>query len=574
MKEKNLLKTIFSANKLKIYNILIILLSIFTFEFGYCNHTFTENLIQGKITTFYFSICRGIFYLAILIAIILINKKFDFKQIEATYDNKLKRILVYLYIAIVLFIIGKQFFSIKIVNGATLLMTQLSMIVLSVIGGFVAVIYISKNFTANIVSVLILASVLSITCNTYNVLDEKKHFMESYNLSYFNLDFSNPVTDKQFMEEIPRGTNYLEMVDYYKIPYVFEEGQIPEGDEADSTPAGTNPILYIPSALGITIGRLLKGSVADVFYLGRIFNLITYALLIILTLKIVPFKKNVFFAIALVPMLLCLGGTYSPDGLGMGVISLFIAYCLKLYDKKEEINIKEIIILACLYCLTLTFKSMSYFAIGLIIFILPIKQIIKNNKQKLLWLIPVLAVLMVILLVIQPTVDITQGDSRGGNTGAVAQVQNLLANPSLIIQVVNNHINQSILNFSWIKDLHFSYYFSNNSGQVFLCMIIFYLYVAIKDDSKNFSKKNKAIFISTFLLIFAITSLALYLTFTEIGYTTVAGYQARYLFPILSLVLMSISSKNLKNGETQENLTTKIAFICNLFIIISAIGTI
>ena len=574
MKEKNILKTIFSENKLKVYNIIIILISIIIFEFGYCNHTFTESLIQGEITNFYFSICRGTFYIAILIATILINKKFDFKQIENTYDNKLKKILVFAYIIIAIFIIGKTFFDIKIINGTAILMTQASMLLLTMIGGFVTVVYISSNFTANIVSMLILASVLSVTCDTYNVLDEKKHFMESYNISYLNLDFANPVVDKQFMEEIPRSTNYMQMADYYKVPYVFEEGQIPEDDEVDSTPAGTNPIIYIPSAIGITVARLLNGSVADVFLLGKMFNLITYALLIIITLKIIPFKKNILFAIAVAPMLLCLAGTYSPDGLGMSLISLFIAYCLKLYDKKEEINIKEIIILAILYCLTLTFKSMSYFAIGIIVFILPIKQIIKQNKKKLLWLIPVIAIFMLIMLVVQPTIDITQGDSRGGETGVIPQIQNLLSNPSLIVEVARNQINLSILDFNWLKDLNFSNYFSDNSKQVFLCMIIFYFYIAIKDDSKNFSKKNKAIFISTFLIIFAITSIALYLTFTEIGEKTIAGYQARYIFPIISLVLMCISSKNLKNNEKEENVIIKLVFIANLFIIISSIGAI
>ena len=574
MKGKNILKTIFSKNKLKIYNIIIILISIVIFEFGYCNHTFTENLLQGKITTFYFSICRGMFYLAIIIATIFINKKFDFEQIENTYDNKLKRILIFAYIIIAIFIVVKTVFDIKIINGATILITQASMILLTIIGGFLTVIYISSNFTANIVSMLILASVLSITCTTYNVLDEKKHFMESYNISYANLDFSNPVVDKQFMEEIPRGTNYMQMANYYQIPYVFEEGEIPEEDKADSTPAGTNPIIYIPSAIGITVGRLLKGSVADVFLLGRMFNLITYVFLIILTLKIIPFKKNIFFAIAVAPMLLCLAGTYSSDGLGMGLISLFIAYCLKLYNKKEEITVKEIITLTILYCLTLTFKSMSYFAIGIIILILPIKQIIKQNKNKLLWIIPIIAIFMLIMLVVQPTIDITQGDSRGGETGTILQIQNILKNPSLIVEVARNQINLSILNFNWLKDLNFSNYFSNSSEQVFLCMIIFYFYIAIKDDSENLSKKNKAIFISTFFIIFAITSIALYLTFTEIGQKTIVGYQARYIFPIISLVLMCISSKNLKNNEKEENVIIKLVFIANLFIIISSIGAI
>ena len=574
MKEKNILKNIFSANKLKIYNIIIILISILIFEFGYCNHTVTEKLLQGEITTFYFSICRGIFYIAILIATVVINKKFDFKQIEDTYDNKLKRILIFAYIIIAILAVGKILFDVKIVQDATILMTQVSMLLLTIIGGFVTVIYISSNFTANIVSMLILASVLSVTCTTYNVLDEKKHFMESYNISYLNLNFSNPVVDKQFMEEIPRGTNYIKMADYYQVPYVYEQGQIPENDEPDSTPAGTNPIVYIPSALGITVARVLKGSVADVFLLGRFFNLIVYAALIILTLKILPFKKNIFFVIAIAPMLLTLAGTYSPDGLGMAFISLFIAYCLKLYDKKEDINIKEVIILAILYCLTLTFKSMSYFAIGLIVFILPIIKTIKYNKKKLLWLIPVLAVFMIIMLLVQPTVDITQGDSRGGDTGTIPQLQNLLENPSLILSVVCNHITLSLLNFDWIKDLNFNYYFGDISKQIFLCMIIFYFYAAIKDDSKNFNKKNKAIFISTFLAIFAITSAALYFTFTEIGYGTVVGYQARYLFPIIFLLLMCVSNKNIKNNEPKENQILKLGFIANLFIIISAIGAI
>lgn len=575
MKEKrNILKTIFSEKKLRVYNIIIILICMIIFEFGYCNHTFTEKLMQGEITRFYFSICRGVCYLAILIATILINKKLNFKLIEDTYNNKIKRILLFVYIIITIFIIGKIFLNAMIAEGTTILMSQLSMILLMIIGGFVIVIYISSNFTTNIIFMSILSSVLSITCTTYNVLDEKKHFMESYNISYLNLDFSNPVVDKQFMQEIKRGTHYTQMADYYKVPYVYEEGQIPEDDVPDSTPASVNPILYIPSALGITVARILKGSIADVFILGRIFNLITYSLLIILTLKILPFKKYVFFMIAATPMLVCLAGTYSPDGIGMGVISLFIAYCFKLYDKKEKINIKQLILLTILYCLTLTFKSMSYFAIGIVVFILPIKKIIKQNNKKLLWIVPVLAICMLLIFTIQPKVNIIQGDTRGGNTGAIPQIQNLLQHPSFIIKVAYNHITQSLLNFDWLKEMNFIHYFSNISGQVFLCMIIFYFYIAIKDDSINLTKKNKVICICTFLLIYAITSAALYFTFTPIGYNTVTGYQPRYLFPLISLILICVSNKNLKNVEEKEKLVIKLVFISNLFIIISAIGAI
>lgn len=574
MKEKNILKTIFSKNKLKIYNFVIIIICMIIFEFGYCNHTFTENLSYGEITNFYFSICRGIFYIAVLISVFLINKKVDFQQIENTYDNKLKRILIYIYILIMMFVLSYIFFKAILIEGTTILLVQFSMVLLTIIGGFVVVIYVSSNFTVNVVSMMILASVLSITCSTYNVLDEKKHFMEAYNISYLNLDFSNPIVDKQFMEEIPRGTHYTKMVEYYKIPYVYEEGKIPENDKIDSTPNDNNPILYIPGALGIALARMLNGTVADVFMMGRMFNLIVYSALIILILKILPFKKNIFFVIAATPMLVCLAGTYSPDGLGMAVISLFIAYCFKLYDKKENINIKEIIILASLYFLTLAFKNMAYFAIGLIIFILPIKEIIKYNGKKLFVLIPLTIGLILIMFLVQPKVNVVQGDLRGGSSGAVSQIHSLMETPQLIIEVIYNHITNSLLNFNWLKDMNFSYYFSDISTQVFLCMIIYYFYVAIKDSSINFKIKNKIIFFVIFLLIYGITSMALYLTFTPVGYNTITGYQARYLFPIISLVLISVSNKNLINNESKESEIMKLVFISNLFIIISVNGAI
>lgn len=572
---KNILKKIFSSNKLKIYNILIILISIAVFEFGYCNHTFTEKIMQGEVTTFYFSLCRGVVYAVIILLVIILNKKIDFNQIEKTYDNKIKRNVILIYIILALCIIAKIAFNAIISEGTTILMPQLSMVLLAIIGGFTVVIYVSTNYTVNIISMLILTSVLSFTCTTYNVLDEKKHFMESYNISYGNLDFQNPVVDKQFMQDIARGTHYTAMADYFKVPYDFEEGKIPEDDVNDSTPTGSNPILYIPSAIGITIARLLHGSVADVFLLGRLMNLVTYAILIIIALKILPYKKNVFFVIAATPMLVCLAGTYSPDGLGMAVISLFIAYCLKLYDKKDDINIKEISILILLYCLTLTFKSMSYFAIGFLIFILPIKKIIKNNKKKILVIISIIIIALLLILLLQPKMDLAQSsDERGGNTDAISQLQNLINHPALIFEVAYNHITQTLLNFDWLKDLNFKHYFSDISTRVFLCMIILYFYVAIKDDSINFSKKNKSIFITTFLLIYAITSAALYLTFTPVGSNVLRGYQARYIFPIIFLILISISNNSIKNLENKENTIIKTTFISNLFIIVSVIGAI
>lgn len=573
-KLKSFIKKLFTSKSLKIVNYIFYVLAIAIFEFGYCNHTFTERLMQGEVTSFHFSICRGVIYIALLLLIFFVNKRFDFKEIEESFSKKTKKIIILTYLVVITIIALYWIIRTITTTGTVMIMPQLSMLLLTILGGFISVIYMSSNYTSNMVSIVLLGIVLAITCSTYHVIDEKKHFMEAYNISYFNLDFGNPVVDKQFMEEIPRGTHYTTMADYYKVQYNYEKGQIPENDEIDSSPASYNPILYIPSALGIFLGRILKGSVADVFYLGRIMNLFAYVALAILVLKIMPYKKNITFALLLLPMIICQAGTYTPDSLGMLLILVFVAYCFKLYSDKENITFRQLMLLVFLYCMTLTFKSMSYFFIGFLIFILPIKEIIKKYNKKILILILFAIVLLGIIMLIQPIGDISGGDPRGGETGMIPQLKNMIEHPTIILKVIFNHVTGTLLNYNWLSDMNFYGFFSLNSKWIFLIMLIYYIMIALKDDSINFGKKEKTIILITFLGIYGMTSAVLYLTFTPIGSEVLTGYSSRYLFPIILLVLICVSNDKLKNNDNKENEIIKINFINNLFIIVSLIGAI
>ena len=565
---------IFCPTNLKIYNIIIFFMAIIIFELGYCNHTFTENLIQGEITTFYFSICRGVIYILAFIAVMLFNLKVNFEGIQKSYQNRKKRIVVITYFSIAIIILLGIGLKAILTEGTTILLIQLSMLLLAILGGATSVIYISSNYTVNIISMFLLLSIFAITCKTYNVLDEKKHFMEAYNISYGNLDFNNPIVDKQFMENIPRGTHYITMAENFKTPYNYEKGEIPEDDKADSTPAAYSPVLYMPSAFGILLGRLLGGSVADVFFLGRIFNLLTYMGLAVIILKILPYKKNITFAILMIPLLTCLAGTYSSDALGMGLVTLFVAYCLKLYQDKENITLKKLLILIALYGLTLTFKSMSYIGIGLLIFILPLKDILKKMKHKTIWLILFGLCILGLVLLIQPKIDIDAGDARVENTGFSAQLENIIEHPSILLKVAYNHLTQSLLNYNWLVDINFRHYFSEAATWIFLIMLIYYIYIALKDDSINFGKKEKIIFIITFLVVYGMTSAVLYLTFTPVGSEVLTGYSPRYILPIVLLILMCVSNKNLKNTEMPTDTLIKTNFICEIFLLTSLIGSI
>lgn len=562
------MEKIFKKQNIKIFNWILLIISILIFEFGYCNCEFTvAKLTHIQSDGFFFSICRGFVYISALIGMYFINKSKIIEEIEETFKNKTKKttMIVYLIIAILAFIIYTYKFLIK----QELSLIQYSVISLILITGFTAIEYLSNKYYTNIISIFLISIIFCINVNAYHTLDEKKHFMSAYNLSYGNINYAEPKVDKQFMEELPRGTHYTQFYKFFKTKYKYQEGKLPEEATVDSTPATYNPILYTPSALGILIGRILQGSVADIFLMGRIFNLFAYMALIILTIKILPYKKNIFLAMMTIPIILCFSATYSIDGIGIGLVSVFIAYCLKLYKDKENITLKQLIILATIYTLMLTFKSMSYIFVGILVFLLPLKKLCKEYKWKIPLIIIGFILINLLVLLIQPKVNLT--DNRYEDVDAKKQIINTIEHPLIILDVMEAQIKDRLLNFGWLKDFCASDYLSTTTNSLFTIMFVYYFYVAFKDDSINFGIKEKIIFLLAFFLTFGFTSGILYISCTPIGAIGVGGYQTRYIFPTVTLIMICLSNKTLKSQQN-ENTLLKISSIQVLFTLAALIG--
>ena len=221
----------------------------------------------------------------------------------------------------------------------------------------------------------------------HHSLDEKKHMMTAINISQGNFDYKNkPLYD-------PTYNNIIFNCDINQFSKFYSETYKPElSDEWDrsdeiyytcSTPADYNFVLYMPAAIGILFARLLGGSVADVYIIGRLFNLITYTIMAVTTLKLLPYKRKIFYIILTFPLMVVLAASYSIDGMCMGLVTMFIAYCLKLENMDyKKIGLKNIISLIIFFIGCLLAKNFAYIALGLFIFILPIIKILKNNKKK------------------------------------------------------------------------------------------------------------------------------------------------------------------------------------------------
>ncbi len=561
-------------NVLKILTILIYVISILIYEIGICN---VQNLFFSNEISYNFSLCRIVIYVIFFILLFKYIDKFLENALD-TLNLKRKKIILGLYVLIsiitILFVCIRWTSIYKILT-----------LIIALLMGSIFIIYISADYIKNTVIVACtFGIVFTFATDFHHTLDEKRHIASALNLANGNFDYiNNPLNEPVFND-----MNFICDIDsfakYYGIKYEsnltneWNNNSEMENYYTFSSPADYNFITYIPSALGIKFADILGGSIADVYITGRLFNLITYTIMLVISLKLLPYKQKIFYIINVLPFTLLLSATCSIDGICIGIISIFIAYCLNLSEKDyKQISLKHILTLLALFALVLTCKNLAYFAIILFVLILPIFKILKNNKNKLSILIPVMVVFAIIgvflLVKLLESKAIEGGDPRGGDTSVIGQIEFLISSPVNIIKVGFEHTMNSILNIDWYTYLNMREFFGKYCSQIFLIETIFIMYVSITDNCKKVSMRTSIVSLITFLGIFVTTSLMLYLTFTPVGQIQISGYQPRYLLPVFPIILMLVNSKRYVQTtiEEEKSIDVNISMVSGLFIIIELI---
>lgn len=495
---------IINAKNITIYTILIMVLSMLVFEIGYCNSTWLINLItkNTEVCVYHISFCRILIYIAIIILYCIFKNGFIKEALEVA-NNKYKRIFIYCIIVLVLIMI---IYAIMKVRTNLILIEEISIKLITAFLASLTIIYLSNNQIKNVIVVTATLGIIFSFSTHYNhAIDEKKHFMSAFNLSFFNFDYANnPITDTK-IEELKHLTKYSKLEDKFFEKYTPNITNEVNMEDGPSTPANYPFVSYVFPAIGITIARLLGGSIVDMYILGRIMNLILYTILICFAIKVLPCKKNIFTILAMLPYMLLLATSYSIDGYCIGVIFLFIAYCLKIAKEEETISLKNTLILMGLFLLVLLAKSMSYIAVGLVIFILPLAKTLKKNKKHLPKIIAITLLLMVLVTVVLIKIknnNMTEDSRAKGEINIEKQLNVLLTSPRHDIELIVEHIKDTLLNFDWLVNLHQSTFFTKDAPYVMLPLIIFILYVSLTETDDILKIKEKIVMIISFFAVF------------------------------------------------------------------------
>ena len=531
---------------MKIFAIVSYAICTLIYELGICNYNTTE---------YNFSMCRIVLYLLMFILLIKYINKFSVDALESL-KLKSKKIIIGIYIPIMILLI--IYVALKWIS-----IYKILTLVIALIMGLVCIVYLSADSIKNVIILTFtLGIVFTFATDFQHAIDEKEHIMTAANISEGNLDYEDNPLNIQTFNNIIFNCDMDSFAQFYSKKYDADPTtdwkleEITEFYYICSAPIGYNPILYLPSAMGITFAKVLRGSIADAYITGRLFNLITYAIIVIAILKILPYKKKIFYHIYMIPFVLLLSASYSIDGICIGILGLFIAYCLNLSEKDyKEIKLKQILILAFLFLLCLIVKNLSYCAIITFILVLPIFKILKNNKKNM----PILIVLMIIAIIMGLIVALNKvnsiitsgGDPRLGDTSAIGQLQYLINSPMNIIKVCLQNCMNTILNFEWYTYLNNYKFFGTYFKQIFFWQMLFILYVCLTNNKEKINKRISIVSILTFLSVLGTTGIMSYLCFTPVGQIDIVGFQPRYLLPIFPIVLMLLGNM-IKTEQTEK----------------------
>lgn len=447
---------------------------------------------------------------------------------------------------------------------------------LACLGGVLWIIK-SPPFCLFPMTVVILGLFYMLVLPPFSTPDEAAHFTSAYRLSS-QLMGKQAVADEVFFshakeeekERIKRGANVLVRsgddepglyADVGRSLYnqVFH-GMFSLDNSQGVTvryepPVNTTPVVYLPQALGICLARMLHLGYIPLVYLGRMFNLLAFAAMAALSVKIMPFKKELLMAVSCLPMTLHLAASFSYDAAFIGLSLLLLSWCFFLAFEKERMTVRDTVILALLLILLEPGKIVYLPVAGICLFIPASK--FKSGKHYWISVISVitaviLAVYLVNHLVLSAWATSTES-YVGWSQAAGYTLQDVWDHPYHTFQVYYETL---VTQYDYYLTTMLGGFLGNLDTSLsvppFCLSILWYvLFVSVirrEGEVAPMSGGQKLWMLFLVFLSACLVLTSMFLGWTPKELTYITGVQGRYFIPLLPLVLLILFDKRLVIG--------------------------
>ena len=329
---------------------------------------------------------------------------------------------------------------------------------------------------------------------------------------------------------------------------------------------------YFPMALGYHLARLVHLPFTVCFVIGKLMNLITYALLIAYAIKISLVGKRLIAVIALIPTGLFLASSYSYDPAVFAGITIFLVHLVNLFvDKNSKLDFKTaLIIIASMSYACLT--KAVYAPLMLLALLIPKDRFNSPKQSRLIKIGFAIISLLLLSVSVLPILDGDDlSDQRGGAVSASQQAELIIEHPGDYLTVFGDttvdQFFEKLMSPSSVGS--FGYMGSINSlFNVYYIFVILVLFVFFTDNKNNLlTKKQRTFGVIASLIVAAFVWGALYLSYTPVGDKLVQGVQNRYFLPLTLPLLFFLQPKNIQNKINPKTYNTLVLTIPSLIII-------
>ena len=400
-----------------------------------------------------------------------------------------------------------------------------------------------KERFAGMVAVIILiigvCNVFTMPLASYVSLDDETHYQNSVYMSHI---FDGCITeaDIYIYNRIvtPRYEEEKIIYDKAHLEELYQQGAV--NTDAVSQMNVYKLISYIPEAIGMFVARGMGMSFDSVFYAGKIGILLMYVILIYFAMKRLRSGKAIVAVIAMLPTNLFLTTSYSYDAWLTSFLILAISYITGvIQDSAQGVKISWIdkVVILGAFVIGCAPKAV-YFPLMLLILLIP-DVAYKDKKEKwqflalsVICMLVILATFMLPFLVKGPGT----GDDRGGSAvNSLGQVKYILLNPLRYADTLYRHFCVYLSPENQRGTIGIYGYLGNT--QHFVTLMITMIVTAFVDRNESDkclrTRAAKICAVVATLGALVLVSTALYISFTAVGASTIAGCQYRYIVPCL-----------------------------------------
>lgn len=382
------------------------------------------------------------------------------------------------------------------------------------------------------------------------VPDEGGHMFKIYDLSLGNI-----ITD---MGENGRADIYVpkQMADIsesYNFNYsTLHQHLQKKADYNDIVAVQTGakgyfPLNYVSGALVFFIGRIFNINILLACYIIRLINFIIFCTIGYYCIKIIPFGKLLMAIYMFMPMILQQAASLSADTFINSITLLFIAYNLQLLYQNKDLTIIQRIIY---YILAFSIAACKYVYFPLVLMstlLIKNKTISRQNKIKTIIISITVSIIITICwyLFSQRYIDYRSYITEA-NVNSTEQIKYILTNPFKYSFVLGKTL---------LEDA--AYYLLAFVGlelgpltikiPQIIIMIQLFLLGSIPFFEKNensLTKYQKMILTVIAVIIIVLILTGLYLTWSPVQYSRIAGVQGRYFIPVFILLILPMINAN------------------------------